>query len=155
MYDLSTTIPPNETVAEALNTLLADYAIYLQKVRSYHWNVRGKRFFQLHDVFEGVYTRTAGYVDDLAERVARLQGRPASTYAEFLKLARLTEDPSRRGADEMIRNLLEDLDALNTLSTRLAERAAEAHDLATSTMLEDIITRQEETAWMLSAWLNE
>ena len=32
-------------VVVELNTLLADYNIYYQKLRSFHWNVLGKNFF--------------------------------------------------------------------------------------------------------------
>ena len=32
------------TITE-LNTLLADYSLYYQKLRSFHWNVLGHNFF--------------------------------------------------------------------------------------------------------------
>ena len=31
-----------------LNTLLADYHMYYQKLRNFHWNILGKNFFELH-----------------------------------------------------------------------------------------------------------
>ena len=42
-----------KTVSE-LNILLADYHLYYQKLRNFHWNVIGKNFFDLHEKFEEV-----------------------------------------------------------------------------------------------------
>ena len=36
------------STADQLNTLLADYQVHYQKLRNYHWNVRGPMFFELH-----------------------------------------------------------------------------------------------------------
>ena len=44
-----------EKVANALNTLLANYQTYYQNLRGVHWNIKGKRFFELHVKFEELY----------------------------------------------------------------------------------------------------
>ena len=43
------------TVAKELNILLADYHLYYQKLRNFHWNIVGKNFFELHVKFEEMY----------------------------------------------------------------------------------------------------
>ena len=43
------------TVVE-LNTLLADYHVYYQNLRNFHWNILGDNFFELHEKFEELYT---------------------------------------------------------------------------------------------------
>ena len=40
-----------EATVEQLNVLLADYHIYYQKLRNFHWNVVGENFFDLHEKF--------------------------------------------------------------------------------------------------------
>jgi len=50
-------------VVVELNTLLADYNIYYQKLRSFHWNVLGKNFFDLHEKFENMYNEAKLKVD--------------------------------------------------------------------------------------------
>ena len=142
-------------IAEPLNTLLADYMVYYQKLRNYHWNVRGKRFFQLHEEFEKLYNQASLFADGIAERVSRLGTQPYSTLAAFVDNARLEEDPTPPGADEMVRNLLEDINSLNGWSAQVVELCEKKTDMATANLLEDIIEKQEENAWMLSAWLNE
>ena len=41
-----------EVLASELNVLLANFLIYYQNLRGLHWNIRGKRFFDLHLKFE-------------------------------------------------------------------------------------------------------
>lgn len=146
-----------EKTAFELNTLLADYAVYTQRLRNYHWNVKGKRFFQLHEEFEGFYDQSSEWIDGIAERVARLQGRPASTLREYIELSRLEEDPSlgTPDAEMMVRRVVDDINRLNAFTTATLEIAEEAKDVATQSLLEDIVEQQEENAWMLSSWLNE
>lgn len=146
-----------DQTARELNTLLADYAIYNQRLRNYHWNVKGKRFFQLHEEFEKLYAQSSEWSDVIAERVARLHGRPASTLREFLELSRLEEDPSAGRPDStmMVRRLVDDIDKLNAFAATTVKTAGESGDVATSTLLEDIVKVQEENAWMLSSWLAE
>ena len=44
-------IEKSKNLAEKLNELLADYSIFYQNVRGYHWNIKGDKFFELHDIF--------------------------------------------------------------------------------------------------------
>ncbi len=42
----------SDATRNALNTLLADYQVLYQRLRNYHWNVKGPLFFGLHVKFE-------------------------------------------------------------------------------------------------------
>lgn len=42
-------------LATRLNDLLANYSIFYQNVRGYHWNIKGQKFFELHVKFEELY----------------------------------------------------------------------------------------------------
>jgi len=44
-----------EKTITQLNTLLANYQIYYQNLRNYHWNITGEHFFDLHVKFEELY----------------------------------------------------------------------------------------------------
>ncbi len=44
-----------EALAAELNVLLANFQIYYQNLKGLHWNIRGKRFFDLHLKFEELY----------------------------------------------------------------------------------------------------
>ncbi|MEZ4933822.1 MAG: ferritin-like domain-containing protein [Saprospiraceae bacterium] len=44
-----------ETVKQ-LNQLLANYHVYYQNLRNFHWNINGENFFDLHVQFEALYS---------------------------------------------------------------------------------------------------
>ena len=41
-------IKESEAIVVDLNTLLSNFQVYYQNLRGIHWNIRGKRFFDLH-----------------------------------------------------------------------------------------------------------
>ena len=49
-------------VVIGLNQHLADYQIFYQNLRGFHWNFKGNGFFVLHDKFEDIY-------DDVANKI--------------------------------------------------------------------------------------
>ena len=140
-------------VAESLNKLLANYQVHYQKLRNYHWNVRGPMFFDLHMKFEEMYTGAALKVDELAERVLALGTKPLSTLKEQLAAATLEEDAGDPDALGMVASTLADLEALNTELRAAAKQAGEAGDDGTFNLLEPFADEQEKTAWMLRAYL--
>ena len=70
------------TVVE-LNTLLADYHIYYQNLRNFHWNILGDNFFELHEKFEELYTDARVKIDEIAERILTLRYHPMSNLKDF------------------------------------------------------------------------
>src|SRR4026207_219187 len=44
-----------ENICTALNEVLSNYSVHYQKLRNYHWNVKGNDFFDLHIEFESQY----------------------------------------------------------------------------------------------------
>ncbi len=44
-------------LADLLNDLLANYSIFYQNVRGYHWNIIVDKFFELHVKFEELYMK--------------------------------------------------------------------------------------------------
>lgn len=142
----------NQLVAP-LNLLLADYQVFYQKLRNYHWNVQGPLFFELHRKFEELYTDAALKVDELAERVLTIGGRPLSTLEEQLAAARLKEDKGQPDANQMVSALLGDMESLNASLREVARKAEKANDVGTFSLLDGMADAQEKTAWMLRAYL--
>lgn len=138
-------------IVEQLNALVSDHAVLYQKLRNYHWNVKGPHFFGLHEKLEELYTEMAETVDELAERVATLGTRPASTLEEFMQHTRLQEDKSVPSAQDMVRALVTDFRAVNEALRNMAKTAEENKDRGTANLCEDIADRQEKTRWMLES----
>jgi starvation-inducible DNA-binding protein len=142
-------------IAERASRLLADtYTLYL-KTHSFHWNVVGPHFVELHKLFEEQYGELADAVDTLAERIRALGAKAPGSYREFGKLAKIADEPGAPPADEMIRQLLQD----NVTAARSAQdvvRVAEEHDdISTADLATQRVTVHEKAAWMLESLLKK
>ncbi|MCA8969399.1 MAG: DNA starvation/stationary phase protection protein [Planctomycetes bacterium] len=140
-------------ITNDLNQLLADHQVFYQKCRIYHWTVQGPLFFALHQKFEELYTEAALRVDELAERIVALGGRPIGTLAKQVSTSRLGEDGEARSAKAMVQNLIDDLEKLTLWLRETAADAGEANDSATLNMLEGFADANGKTMWMLRAFL--
>src|SRR5688572_33158880 len=67
-----------EKITYALNALLANYSVHYQKLRNYHWNVKGTDFFDLHQEFESQYNQSLEHIDEIAERIRIFAQTPLS-----------------------------------------------------------------------------
>jgi len=152
---MATTTAVSTSLDQALRALQSDYAVLYNKLRVYHWTVRGQQFFMLHEMFEKLYKEAADDQDSLAERMVALDLEPATTLREELATARLKEDPVAPHALEMVQNLIADLLAVTQLLRELARQAAQVSDTATVNMADGIADRNEKTLWMLRALLSK
>ncbi|WP_299153896.1 Dps family protein [uncultured Christiangramia sp.] len=139
------------TVTE-LNILLADYHLYYQKLRNFHWNVIGKNFFDLHEKFEELYDEAKLKVDEIAERILTLRYQPTSNMSEYLKDSNLKESPSDISDSKMIEILLEDHGLLLKQMRKVVEIADKSGDEGTIDLIGAYIRELEKTSWMLDAW---
>lgn len=137
---------------EELNTLLADYHIYYQKLRNFHWNVIGKNFFDLHEKFEELYDDAKLKVDEIAERILTLRYQPTSNLSEYLKIANLKESKSELTDSKMIETLLKDHGIMLKQMRKVIETADKASDEGTIDLIGAYIRELEKTSWMLDAW---
>ena len=62
-----------------LNKLVANLTVLYTKLHSFHWYVKGRSFYTLHEVFENYYNHTTESLDEVAERLLAIGGRPVST----------------------------------------------------------------------------
>jgi starvation-inducible DNA-binding protein len=140
-------------IAHALGKLLADsYTLYL-KTHSFHWNVVGPHFYDLHKLFEEQYTELAGAVDEIAERIRALGAKAPGSYAEFSKLSTVRDQPEAPAAEEMIRQLLADHTTAARSAQQVAEIADEHSDISTNDLATERVTIHEKAAWMLGSLL--
>lgn len=141
----------SNTVDE-LNTLLADYHLYYQKLRNFHWNVNGINFFDLHEKFEELYDEAKIKIDEIAERVLTLRMKPTSNLSQYLQKANLKESKDDLEDSEMIKTLLEDHGILLKQMRKVVEVAEEGGDEGTIDLIGAYIRELEKTSWMLEAW---
>lgn len=138
--------------AKELNVLLADYHLYYQKLRNFHWNVVGRNFFDLHIKFEDMYEDAKMKVDEIAERILTLRFQPTSNLSDYLKMSNLKESSSDIKDLEMVKILLEDHGKLLIQMRNVVEKADAAGDEGTIDMIGGFIGHIEKVSWMLDAW---
>lgn len=141
----------SRTVNE-FNVLLADYHLYYQKLRNFHWNVNGKNFFDLHEKFEELYDDAKLKIDEIAERVLTLRMKPTSNLSEYLEKANIKESKDNLGDSEMIKTLLKDHGTLLKQMRKVTKVAEEGGDEGTIDLIGGYIRELEKTSWMLEAW---
>lgn len=137
---------------EQLNVLLADYHLYYQKLRNFHWNIIGQNFFDLHDKFEELYDDAKLKVDEIAERILTLRFQPTSNYSDYLEKSNLKESSSDLDDAQMVSMLLEDHGKILRQMSKVVETAEENSDEGTIDLIGGYIRELEKTSWMLDAW---
>jgi starvation-inducible DNA-binding protein len=140
-----------KTVVE-LNILLADYHLYYQKLRNFHWNILGKNFFDLHEKFEELYDEAKVKIDEIAERILTLRFQPVSNFSDYIVLSNLRESDSNISDSEMIENLLKDHGDMLNQMRKIVKKANDAQDEGTIDLIGSYIREMEKTSWMLDAW---
>lgn len=140
-------------IGDGLARLLADtYTLYL-KTHNFHWNVRGPMFNTLHLMFEQQYTELALAVDLIAERIRALDFPAPGSYRQFAALTSLKEEDSVPVAEDMIRILVKDQEAVVRTARSIFPVVDDAHDEPTADLLTQRMQVHEKTAWMLRSLL--
>jgi starvation-inducible DNA-binding protein len=142
-------------LAKDLNILLANFQTYYQNLRGIHWNIKGKRFFDLHVKFEELYTDANMKVDDIAERILTLGETPLHTFEDYLAVKKVPIGKNISQDDLAVRLIVDSLTELLKVERSILDKSGETNDEGTNSMMSDFITEQEKTIWMMKAWLNE
>lgn len=138
-----------------LNELLASYQVFYMNLRSFHWNIRGANFFELHAKFEEFYTDAIEKVDEVAERILTLGEVPVHTYSDYLELSTIKEEKDVSQGKVAVKSVLKGFQALLYLEREILEMAGDTNDEGTTALMSDYISEQEKHVWMLSAYLDE
>jgi len=101
-----------KAAVDTLNACLAD-AIALQlALKQAHWNVKGRNFIGIHELFDAVYARVGDGVDVMAERIQVLGGVATGTVEVVSKTTKMKPYPT---------DLVEDVDHVAEIAGRLAD----------------------------------
>ncbi|MBK8705378.1 MAG: DNA starvation/stationary phase protection protein [Saprospiraceae bacterium] len=145
----------SKALAEKLNVLLANYSIFYQNTRGYHWNIKGEKFFELHLKFEELYNDLVIKIDEVAERILTLGYAPNHRYSDYKKVAKIAESNQVDNGMKAVEDILNSLKAIITLQRDLLTLSADAGDEGTNALMSDYIRAQEKLVWMYSAFLNK
>ncbi|MFA1822197.1 Dps family protein [Virgibacillus oceani] len=143
----------NQKLINFMNQLLSNYFVMYVKLHRYHWFVQGRHFFQLHQIFEEMYHMVAADLDEIAERILMIDGKPLATMVKYLKETTLTEANADDKEDEMINQLLEDYkQIILEIKDEGMGYAENENDEPTIDLLISLQGKLEKYVWMLKAY---
>lgn len=141
--------------SEALCVALADTWSFYFQAHSFHWNVEGPLFPQLHAFFGDIYEDAHDAVDGLAEQLRALgeKAPPSPSCMEAISGIHFSDDiPDAEG---MVAALANDNEIVLGSLTKACAAASEAGEPGLSNYLQDRINTHKKWAWMLDASLTE
>ncbi|WP_027094305.1 Dps family protein [Cohnella thermotolerans] len=141
----------NPKIVDKLNIHLADWNVLYTKLHHYHWYVTGPHFLALHAKFEELYEFAATSLDEVAERILALGGRPISSLRQYLGQTLLTEAGKESTDTEMLEAVISDFRKLADSLKETANLADESGDKVTSDFLGGHTEELQKQIWMLTA----
>lgn len=144
-----------KALADKLNILLANYSIFYQNTRGYHWNIKGEKFFELHLKFEELYNDLLLKIDEVAERILTLGHTPEYNYSYYNKISSVKEGLKITDGVKAVEHILSAFKTIITLQREILTISADANDEGTNALMSDYIRFQEKLVWMYSSFLKK
>jgi len=148
-------IEKSEELAQQLGDLLANYSIFYQNARGYHWNIQGDKFFELHEKFEELYNDLFVKIDEIAERILTLGFSPNHQFTEYLKRAEISESVEVKDGDKSVAEILDAYKILLQKQRSILNLSDSMDDEGTNALMSDYIREQEKKVWMYSSFLKD
>lgn len=138
------------SVADALNSSLADcYALYL-KTKNFHWHVSGPHFRDYHLMLDDQATQILDVTDAVAERVRKTGNVTLRSIGDISRRQTIKDNDAQFvAAADMLSELRDDNLKLVESFRRVKDLADEAKDNATSGIVDEWTDQAEERAWFL------
>ncbi|MGH9322646.1 MAG: DNA starvation/stationary phase protection protein Dps [Vicinamibacteria bacterium] len=137
-----------------LNAHLADGTDLALQAKQAHWNVKGPRFFPLHELFDKLYAEATEWNDLVAERAAQLGGVAEGTLQAAIENTRLSPYGLEivNGRDHL-EALSDSLAAYGKSVRQAIDTAAGAGDADTADLFTEISRDADKMLWFLEAHL--
>lgn len=139
--------------AELLDELLANYSVFYQNTRGYHWNLTGHKFFELHVKFEELYNDLFTKIDEIAERIRTLGYFPSYKFSDYFSKSAIKETSNTKDGFKAVEEILVAFSVLLEKQRKILKLSDELGDEGTNAQMSDYITEQEKLVWMYSAYL--
>jgi starvation-inducible DNA-binding protein len=143
-------------MVEMLNTHLADTFDLFSHTKQAHWNVKGREFMQLHELYDELADVLLKFVDMIAERATILGGVAHGTVRMAAKASRLPDYPDGPiGSVESVEALVERYAELAASVRAAIDEAEEAEDMSTSDLMVEFSRELDKALWFLEAHLQD
>ena len=146
--------PARAKVVGLLNARLADAIDWSLQLKQAHWNVKGRNFIALHEMFDEMVSQAQDHADLIAERAVMLGGQACGTLQIVAAETTLKEYPVQANAA---------LDHLTALADRLGKMGAQVRaaieesdklgDKDTADLFTEVSRGLDKQLWYLEAHL--
>ena len=158
MHKTRNDLPDNarKAMIALLNARLADALDLRLAFKQAHWNVKGPNFIALHEMFDAMHARMAGFVDEIAERAVSLGGHVDGTAQAVAKNSKLAPYPAEAVAQrEHVEALADRVATFGRLAREAIDAADEAGDKDTADLFTGVSKQMDMDLWFLEAHLHE
>lgn len=141
-------------VIRVLNRTLADTTVLMTQAKFAHWNLKGREFVGLHELFDDVAEMLADHADEVAERITALGGQALGTAGQSIANCQVPSIPS---------DAVTGIEYVGILADQLAIHDAELHraidvangydDVDTADLLNEVSREVSKQLWFLEAHL--
>ncbi|HEV2879230.1 MAG TPA: DNA starvation/stationary phase protection protein [Candidatus Eremiobacteraceae bacterium] len=137
-------------ISAALNLVLADiFSIYL-KTKNFHWHMSGPHFRDYHLLLDEQADQILAATDAVAERVRKIGGTTLRSIGHISRLQRvLNNDAEFVTPHAMLAELRDDNKQLATSLREAHGLCDEFEDVASASILENLIDEAERRTWFL------
>ena len=143
----------SKELSDLLNDLLANYSVFYQNTRGYHWNIQGDKFFELHIKFEELYNDLFLKIDDIAERILTLGHQPNWKFTDYQKVSKIKESNNVKDGMTSVGEILDAFKIILEKQRNILAISGDIDDEGTNSLMSDYIREQEKLTWMYSAYL--
>ena len=142
-------------LADLLKTLLGSQFAYYIKAHSFHWNVEGPDFAQLHEFFQNIYEDAYSAVDPIAEYIRSLEEYSPGSMERFLELSVIPGQIKIPRARLMIEELLANSGTMVELLNQCFAAATQENKQDVANFIAERLSQTNKFAWQLRATLKE
>ena len=138
------------SIAQALNTLIADIFTLFVKTKNFHWHMSGSHYRDYHLLLDEQSEQIFAMIDVLAERVRKIGKITIHSIGDISKLQTI-KDNDRDFVDprSMIQELMNDNKKLTQSMRSAHEICDNSKDVGTTSLLENYIDEAERRTWFL------
>ena len=138
-----------ENVMKELNQLLADLNVFYRKLQNYHWNIKGKEFFVVHEKLEEYYDEINESIDEVAEYILIRENQPLGTMKDYLQITKITEAKNEKvTCDIVFGEVIKDFCYLLEQVNKIKQEAENISDDQTSAYMDNFVEDYSKKLWM-------
>lgn len=133
-----------------LNELLADLVVEYHKLQNLHWYVEGKDFFHAHAKLEEFYNYINEMIDEVAEHILMMDGKPIASLQEFLETSKIKELSKKHiSSSDAFEHVKKDFSKLLESIINIKKEADQKEVYVISSLMDGYISEFTKTLWML------